>query len=261
MKKSLKYSIVSIGAFLVLLGVLFGIMYAVVPQKMRRLLRLAGASVDVYVDRLNGTPYTKGRFDGIDVSKHNGVIEWEEVAKNGNVKFVYIKATEGKGHVDRRYRRNIRQAREVGLKVGSYHFFTSRSSATAQFKHFSEVAKKDEQDLIPVLDVEEGGIKGKWRGKQLRDSVRVFMELAKRHYGKYPILYCNESFYIKKLHLSFSNNILFIANYNHSPWVGSKGKHQIWQYSERGHLKGIGEHVDLNRLAKGTSVDDLMLNE
>lgn len=214
----------------------------------------------VYVDHLKGKPYAKGGYDGIDVSRNNGVIEWEGVAKDKRVKFVYVKATEGKGFVDPLYRRNIYRARKVGLKVGAYHFLTSKFSAAAQFQHFKNVVMKEEQDLIPVLDVEENGIRGKWKGKQLQDSVRVFAELVKAYYGKYPIVYSNEHFYNKELAHKFNNYILFIANYRSQPSVDGRGKCNIWQYSERGHLHGIGEYVDLSRLAKGTTVKDLMLH-
>lgn len=72
----------------------------------------------VFRDRLKGKPYSEGDYDGIDVSKNNGVIRWKEVAKNERIKFVFIKATEGKGYVDPLYHRNIRQAREAGFMVG-----------------------------------------------------------------------------------------------------------------------------------------------
>ena len=78
-----------------------------------------------------------------------GSIRWKEVAKDKRVKYVFIRATIGKGKVDSLYRRNIKGARKAGLKVGSYHFFTSKSSATAQFLHFKSVVRKSEQDLIP----------------------------------------------------------------------------------------------------------------
>lgn len=246
-------------AFTVLVGIVLGVMYAVNPYKIKRLLGLvrSNASANTYVDRLKGTPFTTAGYDGIDVSKHNGIIKWGVVAKNKKVKFVYIKATEDKGHVDRLYRRNVTQARKNGLKVGSYHFFTSRNSVSEQFLHFSKVVKKNEQDLIPVLDIEESGINGKWEGKQLRDSVWKFAELVKNHYGKYPIIYSNESYYNNELCHAFDRLILFIANYQNRPRMKGHGKCNIWQYSERGHLKGIGEFVDLSRLQNGTTIRDL----
>ena len=259
MRKELECFLISLASLVVLTGIVLGIMYAVNPYIVRKMFWRASSYSDVFVDRLKGQPYTKGGDDGIDVSKHNGIIKWNEVAKDRKIQFVYIRATVGKGHVDRLYRRNINGARKAGLKVGSYHVFTSKSSATAQFLTFQKVVKKNEQDLIPILDVEEDGIKGKWQGKQLQDSVRMFAELVKKHYGKYPIIYSNESYYNKELGHQFNRYLLFVANYQVVPYVDGKGKYKIWQYSERGHLHGIGERVDLSRLAKGISLKDLML--
>lgn len=76
------------------------------------------------------------------------------------------------------------------------------------------MVKKSEQDLIPVLDVEEKGIQGRWKGRQLQDSIQVFADLVKKHYGKYPIIYSNENFYNKEMGAKFNRYYLFIANYN-----------------------------------------------
>ena len=173
MKKGLKYTLVSLGSLVVLAGVCLGIMYVVSTYKVKRWVGIASSYSDVFVDRLKGQPYTRGGYDGIDVSKHNGVIKWKEIAKNKRIKFVYIRATHGKGYVDRHYRRNIRLARKYGLKVGSYHLMSAGSSVTAQFRDFQKMVKKGEQDLIPVLDVEEKGIQGRWKGRQLQDSIQV----------------------------------------------------------------------------------------
>ena len=256
--KKLRHMLMAAGLSIGLIGVVLCVAYTLYPHKVRRLLGVVSSKTDIFIDRLRGVPYTKDRYDGIDVSKHNGVIKWNEVAKDKNVKFVYIKATEGKNHTDCRYRHNIREARKAGLNVGSYHFFTSRSSATEQFIHFSKVAKKEEQDLIPVLDIEASGIKGRWSGQQLQDSVWVFLRLAKKHYGQYPIIYSNEHFYRCELDHAFDRFYLFIANYQGQPQLGGRGKHNVWQYTEKGHLKGIGEYVDLNRLENGMTIEKLM---
>lgn len=102
----------------------------------------------MFVDRLAGKAYSKGKYNGIDVSRHQGVIKWKEVAKDKKIKFVYIRATMGKSHPDDFYRHNVKMARQAGLKVGSYHFQTSKYSVTEQFRDFLSKAKPDEQDLI-----------------------------------------------------------------------------------------------------------------
>ena len=59
---------------------------------------------------------------GIDISAHNGKINFREVARDG-VDFVWIKASEGASFRDKRFTYNHQAAGEAGLKRGAYHFF------------------------------------------------------------------------------------------------------------------------------------------
>ena len=200
---------------------------------------------------------SNGLYDGIDVSKHQGKIDWPTVAQDPNIQFVYIKATEGASLVDKRYERNIKEARKAGMTVGSYHFFTTRRSASQQFENFRKHVRKDWQDLIPMVDVEESGCRGANR-QQLQQSLSEFMELMRNEYGKYPLLYSQYRFYNEKLAPEFNKYFIFMARYSQSePTLKGKGKYNIWQYSEQGHVEGIKENVDLDRFANGTSLKDI----
>ena len=198
-------------------------------------------------------------YHGIDVSKHQGKIDWKTVATDKNIQFVYIKATEGRTLIDKRYRTNITEARKAGLKVGSYHFFTSNRSARDQFENFRRNVRHNEQDLIPMVDVEESGCRGATR-QQLQKSLGEFMELMRTEYGKYPLLYSQYRFYNEKLAPEFNKYFIFMARYSVSqPVLKGSGKHNIWQYSEKGKVKGIKGHVDLDRFVNGTSYRDIKL--
>jgi len=198
------------------------------------------------------------QFDGIDVSKHQGAINWAELKKNSKIKFVYIKATEGADYIDPRYQENIRNARKQGFKVGSYHFLSTKSSAVKQFQNFIKTAKREEQDLLPVIDVEK--LKP-WSAQQLRDSLKVFADLLEDYYGCKPLIYTSEKFFISNLGRSFANYPLFIAKYSATapninyPWI-------IWQFSDCGVFKAAvrenrGE-VDMSRFGKGHSINDIL---
>ena len=91
---------------------------------------------------------------GIDVSKYQGKINWTKVSKSKKVKFVYIRATEGASIRDSYYKNNIDGARKAGILVGSYHVYSSKTTAYQQFANFKAVAVKKKQDLIPVLDID-----------------------------------------------------------------------------------------------------------
>ena len=197
-------------------------------------------------------------FHGIDVSRHQGKINWETIKKNPKVQYVYIKATEGSDLVDDCYRSNIREARKAGLKVGSYHYLSNRSSVTTQFRNFATTAVREEQDLIPVIDVE---VCKQWTPQQLRDSLLLFAKMVEDYYGVKPIIYTYETFYRSYLGKAFAHYPIFIAKYPKTPdekpniegvkWV-------MWQFSEKGRIPGINGCVDLSRFNTGRSLNDIL---
>ena len=126
------------------------------------------------------------------------------------------------------------------MTVGSYHFFfNTRRTAEQQFDNFRKHVRKDWQDLIPMVDVEESGCRGASR-QELQKSLSEFMQLMKKEYGKYPLLYSQYRFYNEKLAPEFNKTLLF-----HRPGTArlslplrAKVNTTIWQYSsERGHVE------------------------
>lgn len=197
----------------------------------------------------------KNSYSGIDVSHHNGQISWNLVKKNKKIKFVYIKASEGKTYVDPQYQRNIRNARKAGLKVGSYHFFRMTSGAHAQFQHMKSVIKKNEQDLIPMIDVETTD---HYPVKQTRDSLRVFLKLVERHYGVKPMIYGTNRSYNTICGIWFNRYKLYLGRYgSNPPKIRGSEHYLIWQYSEKGKIKGIPKSVDLCRFHPKHSIKDI----
>lgn len=201
-------------------------------------------------------PVEARHFDGIDVSKHQGRIDWKTVAKDQRIQFVYIKATEGASLVDRRYATNIREASDAGLMVGSYHFFLARKTAEEQFANFKRTVDASKQDLLPMVDVEESGCTGYSRA-ELQQNLAEFMELVKAHYGHYPVLYSQHRFYNDMLAPEFNRYYLFIARYGKRPPAVRDGHHNIWQFADDGHVRGINGTVDLDIFAGGTRLDDI----
>ena len=80
---------------------------------------------------------------GIDVSRHQGLIDWPTVARQG-VDFAYIKASEGGDQRDWRFEENWRGAGEAGIARGAYHYFTlcTPGDGYAQFRSGGGVTKK-----------------------------------------------------------------------------------------------------------------------
>ncbi len=200
----------------------------------------------------------EAKYDGIDISSHQGYIDWKKVSSDKDIRFVYIKATEGSTYRSPHYAHNITQARRYGLLVGSYHYLSSTSSIDEQFENFSKFALKSVQDLIPMLDVE---LRGNWSRSQLIDSVDKFCELTERHYGVKPMIYSTMGFYNKNLNPHFNHHHLYIGRYaNEEPEINWEGEYTIWQYSETGIIPGIDAYVDLCRYRKDGWIDEILLN-
>lgn len=220
---------------------------------------------DIYYrlyNRLAGTyrPEPGEQFDGIDISHHNGTINWHLVAANKNIAFVYMKATEGYQHADSNYEQNLLAAKQLELKVGSYHMLTTKSPVRLQFESFKATALREQQDLIPILDLEENMLTD-WDLSQVTDSVGLFLQLAQEHYGAAPIIYSNYRYYQQYLEPTFPNHTYFIAKYGKLPPL-TEGKNQrplMWQFTEHGKLAGIPKEVDLSRFANNMTISDILL--
>ena len=196
-------------------------------------------------------------YDGIDVSKYQGRIDWEAIANNENIKFVYIKATEGATYTDPNFERNIAEARKHGVKVGCYHFLRSSSTIDDQFENIKQHIRREEQSLVPMIDVET---KGKWNNEQLVDSLHALAVKIFDYYRCAPIIYTYVNFYNRYLSGRFTNYPLFIARYtDDDPVLADGTPYVIWQFSERGRIDGINGNVDLNRFGPGYSVHDLFI--
>lgn len=196
-------------------------------------------------------------FDGIDVSHHQGKIDWQKVARDTFIQFVYIKATEGSTYVDSQYQFNLSGARKAKMKVGVYHYFRTTSSVKKQFEHFKKNCPKDSLDLIPMVDVENCG---KWSRSKVQKEVKRFCKLIEKHYGVKPMIYSVRNTYNKYLAPELNKYPLYIGRYgDEEPSIIGKGHYTIWQYSEKGVIKGIPLQVDLCQFHPACSIDDILM--
>lgn len=193
----------------------------------------------------------QARTRGIDVSKYQGNINWTKVAKDSTIRFVYIKATEGTSIQDPYYKTNIAKAKKAGLLVGSYHLYSSKTTAYQQMSNIRKMVKKKDQDLVPVLDIE-----GHHTGRLYMERVDKLLELMENEYGVKPIIYTSEKLY--KTHFAtkkYSKYHIFIANYRGYPTT----RFTLWQYTETGRCAGISGYVDFIRIHRNHSLGDIKM--
>ena len=133
----------------------------------------------------------KKTVDGIDISHHNVVHDWNKV----KVGFIYAKATEGKSHRDTKFVRFRHNAMKRDIPFGAYHFLSTDVSAKQQFRNFKNVVPKGSSTLIPMLDI-EGELP--IPDDSLRSLVGGWIQQCHDYYGYYPVLYLSPySIYIR----------------------------------------------------------------
>lgn len=198
-------------------------------------------------------------YDGIDVSSYQKDIDWSATAKDKNIKFVYVKATEGATYRSRHYQYNIENACQYGIHVGAYHFFRPNVPVEKQFRNFTSVVKKEDQDLIPLIDVEVRG--NNLTVRALVDSVLAFADKLEDYYGCKPMIYTGHAFYNSYLSGKISGYPLFIARYSKvEPRLMGGANWVLWQFSEKGVIAGIDHAVDLCRFNKGCGLKDILIS-
>ena len=192
---------------------------------------------------------------GIDVSKHQGVISWQEVkqmkVQEVQLGFAFIKATEGIGRIDEQFRRNWFNAQKAGIIRGAYHFFIASKSGKAQAENFLETAHLQKGDLYPVLDVEQTFGTST---ANLQQRVADWLNMVEAKYKVKPIIYTNADFYKNFLAGRFDDYPLWVAHYLVKDKPRITRNWHFWQHSETGHVNGIESFVDFN-VFSGDSTD------
>ena len=205
---------------------------------------------------------------GIDVSGHQPSISWAAVKRAG-VGFGWVKATEGQTFVDGSYTRHRREARRAGIPLGAYHFArpdtdVSNRDPVAEADHFLSVAEPREGDLLPVLDLETPGL----TAAQMARWAKAWLRRVERAIGQPPILYTFPSFWTDRMGNStaFARHPLWLASYGPDDGrvhpvrtVGGWTSITVHQFTSKGRIEGFSGELDLNRLMRGSKLEQLTL--
>ena len=206
---------------------------------------------------------------GVDVSEHQGAIDLEALSNDG-IEFVYAKATEGATHVDSQFATTCGQASGSRIALGAYHFFSFDSSGAEQAANFVASATRAWDDssirtLRPAVDVEWYGDKEQNppEAEDVRRELKAFVEAVEAACGHKPLIYAGNDIYDRYLRGHFDDYDLWISCRKWPAWVEwPQGGWTIWQYSDVGKVSGASNatgHVDLDVLAKDTTVEDLLM--
>ncbi len=189
---------------------------------------------------------TCDHIHGLDMSRYQGEVFWDAVGNNSKMMYVYLKATEGKDHVDVKYKHNIEMAHHNGLKVGSYHFYRPLVPQAWQLENFMAQCRPADQDLIPMIDIEV--MPKSMSVDAFCDSLTKFIVLVEEAYRQKPLLYTYTNFYNRYLVGKIDGYPLMIAQYTaHEPRLADDRDITMWQYTGKGRINGVNTYVDKSR--------------
>lgn len=210
---------------------------------------------------------------GIDVSYHQGMVNWEAVGSSGQVDFAVIRCGfRGYGtgglSLDTQFHRNMKGALAAGIPVGVYFFSTAITEAEAREEADYVLKQIEGYDVTyPIVFDYEGYEKSSYRNykkttKASRTALcRAFGEkVTQAGYG--TLIYGSQGILRSKFDLSALPYDIWCARYaggydsivNSDKWFPNLGEYTpriaMWQYTSIGRIPGIRGNVDLNQVYK-----------
>lgn len=219
------------------------------------ILAVASAAYFAYdfgMVRFNNPSLSRYPIQGIDVSHHQGDIDWKTVASQPNVRFAIMKATEGGDHRDSKFAENWQRAGDAGLVRGAYHFFTFCRPGKDQAQNVLATVPKEAGTLPIAVDLEFVGNCNKVPTlDEMAAEVNAFFTELKGTFPEKPIFYVTEEFfdqYLKGNEARFPDHYLWLRSVFKEPTQEGCSRWSIWQFADNGTLDGIQGPVDLNAL-------------
>ena len=210
------------------------------------------------------TPITyefgKSKAYGIDISSHNGKIDWKEASKEIDFAFIRVGCRgydSGEIFLDKKAKTNMKNAEKAKVPFGVYIYSQAinEREAVEEAKFLLKNIKGYDVKLPLVFDFEYPTKNGEQIGrlhdaqlnkKERTDIINAFCKTVKDA-GYTPALYASS--YIYRSYISVKNlesgTVIWIADYNKK--VTYAGKYDIWQFSEKGKCSGVSsKYVDTN---------------
>lgn len=205
---------------------------------------------------------------GIDVSYHNGNIDWEKVKKDG-VQFAIIRVAyrgygaSGSLNMDKKVYEYLKGAEAAGIPFGVYIFSQAitEKEAVQEADYIIDAIKGYKITLPVVMDYEyasDNGLCGRLYNAKLSRSKATnvclaFMNRVKER-GYTPMLYANKGMLSNDLDAAKLSGACQIWLAHYTAQTSYTGDYDYWQYSSTGKVNGISGNVDMNfRYIKNSS--------
>ncbi len=191
-------------------------------------------------------------FKGIDVSVHQGRIDWEKV-KNSGIQFAILRLGIGSNmssQDDAYFEANVQGCESVGLPWGAYlySYALNLEDARSEVQHALRLLNGKRPEYPVFFDMEDAdGYKAKHgmpSNQGLVDICKTFL-LGIEEAGYYASLYASLSWLNNQLNSSELDRFdKWVAQWNTS--CSYKKPYGVWQYTDSGKVDGINGNVDMN---------------
>lgn len=185
---------------------------------------------------------------GIDVSHHNGIIDWDKVKADG-IEFAILRCGYGRKsirQIDRQFERNYRECKRVGIPVGVYHYSYAKNAEDARLEadFMLELIAGKQFEYPVIFDIEDKGQEA--FGKDVLTDITVTFCEKIEAAGWYVSIYSNPDWFTNKLNLErLKPYDKWLAHWVSVPkWGNEFGG--LWQYTDSGRVDGIEAAVDMN---------------
>lgn len=189
------------------------------------------------------------KLTGIDVSEHQGKIDWEKVKADG-IKYAILRCGFGMDVVsqdDTYFKRNADECTRLGIPFGIYLYSYANTveKAKSEAEHVLRLIKEYKIGLGVWYDLEDK-IQSNLSKDLLSNIINTFCNKIASE-GKYVGIYANLSWLNNKIEKSIKEKYpVWVAQYYSK--CEYAGKYDIWQYSSSGKVNGISGKVDMNYL-------------
>ena len=186
---------------------------------------------------------------GFDISHYQKKedIKWDSltIANDGiKLDFVVMRATMGNRKKDKHFDDFWETSKKNELIRGAYHFYRADEDPVMQANNYLESVKLESGDLRPVLDIER--VPRRKSQEKFIEDLKVWLKIVEDKYGEKPIIYTYYYYYKDHLKGEFDDYPLWLANYNDVMVPSPDDDWKLWQFTEKGIVKGINTKVDLN---------------
>lgn len=187
---------------------------------------------------------------GIDVSQHQGNINWDAVKSQINFAILRLGWIGNKNNhtIDTQFERNYSECKRLGIPAGVYIYNYCNNEETARQGANWVVEKLNGKSLeLPVyLDMEDGSISG--CGKDKLTNICIVFNTIVEQSNRWAGVYANKNWfenYLNKEEIK-RKYTTWIAHYGLSGDSQYKGEYDVWQKSSNGKINGINGNVDTN---------------